>query len=96
MDLVVFFGSRDVAPEENVVVHLPEEVVSAVASCHRRERVPGVADELSLGHLVFDVRGSQVHRQQDQREAHHIDGIYDYKWKVDRFLSLSCTEYVAG
>jgi len=51
-----------VAPEEDVVVHLPEELgpVVVVASQRSRpgsdDRVPGVPDELSLGHLVLDVR----------------------------------------
>ena len=37
--------------------------------------VARVADELSLGHLVLDVRRGEVHREKDQREAHHVHRV---------------------
>lgn len=59
-----FSLSGDVTSDKDIVVHGSEQVVSR--SRLGKECVSGVADKLSLGHLVLDMRRGQVDREQDE------------------------------
>ena len=73
MSLDLAFLISDMTAEENIVVETPVQVVLVILAAPHRPA--GVPDELSLGHLVLDVRGAEVHRQQDQGEAENVDRV---------------------
>lgn len=60
-----------VANQVDVVVQVAHKIVGDVV-----RRPAGVADELPLGHLVFDVRTAEVDWQQDEAVAQHVHGIW--------------------
>ena len=64
----------DVTSQVDVVIEMPGEVVVDALCC-----APRVADELSLRHLVLDVRTRQIHREEDEREAHHVNRVCKIK-----------------
>ncbi len=63
------------SPKKNVVVHFAKKFAAVILVGSADNGVPGVADELALGHLVLDMGRPQVHGQQDQRKAKNVDGI---------------------
>lgn len=65
------------ADEIDVVVKMADKVLADVLGSVAR-----VADKLAFGHLVLDVRAGQVYRQQDERVAEHIHGIW--RGEMDR------------
>ncbi len=61
----------NVAAKVDIVVHVSKGLVTNV---HRS--VTEVSDELSLGHLVLDVGTGEVHTQQDERVADHMEAVW--------------------
>lgn len=62
------------ADQINVVVQMTHKVLTDVLCGSAR-----VADELTLGHLVFDVWAGQINGQQDERVAQHVHGVCNTK-----------------
>ena len=58
------------ATKVNVVIHVAESLVSNTSGC-----VTEVPDEFPLGHFVLDVGTGEVHAQQDEGVADHIQTI---------------------
>merc|ERR1712012_495310 len=67
------------ASEKNVVVKAPIEVFLQSSTHFCADSAPGVPDELPLGHLVLHVGRAQVHREQDQGEAHHVYRVHRHR-----------------
>ena len=78
MSLDLAFLISDMTAEENIVVQTPVQVVLVILAAPHRPA--GVPDELSFGHLVLDVWGAQVHREEDQGEAEDVDRVHIHAW----------------
>lgn len=69
----------NMSAEKDVVVHFAQKLRAVVVAAPVRpgtgpdDGVSGVPDKLALGHLVLDVRGAEVHREEDQGEAEHVN-----------------------
>ena len=74
----------DMAAKVNVVVHVAQSLITNTGS-----RVTEVPDKLPLGHFVLDVGTGEVHAQQDERVADHIQTICRKRWGSIEHL---CTE----
>ena len=72
LKLTLLFLLCNVTSQKDIVVETAIEIIISW-NCSS-----GVLDELPLGHLVLDVGRGQVHRQEDQGEAEHVDRVHSH------------------
>lgn len=85
-----------VANQVDVVVQVAHKIVGDIV-----RRPAGVADELPLGHLVFDMRTAEVDGQQDEAVAQHVHGVWrgnntDVTESVCLSVNRHCINRLAG